>query len=46
MKFVTVEFEKRLGVELRRQEKLYIVEEKDFGRGELSGKYIVKILYK
>jgi len=39
------EFEERMNTEVRRQEKLDMIEEKDFRRGELLGKYIVKILY-
>ena len=42
---VVGEFEGRMNVEIRRQEKLDRIEEKDFRRGELLGKYIVKILY-
>ena len=42
---VVGEFEERMNVEIRRQEKLDRIEEKDFRRGELLGKYIVKILY-
>jgi len=41
-----VEFEERLSTEVRRQEKLNIVEEKDFKRGELLEKYIVMMLYR
>ena len=33
-------------MEVRRQKKLKMVEEKDFRRGELPGKYIVKMLYR
>jgi len=33
-----VEFEERLNAEVRRQEKLDIKEEKNFRKGELSGK--------
>jgi len=39
------EFEERISAEVRRQEKLDIVEEKDFRRGELPEKYMVKMLY-
>ena len=42
---MVVEFEERLSAEVRRQEKLELVEEQDFRRGELLEKYIVKILY-
>jgi len=40
------EFEERMSVEVRRQEKLDMMEEKDFRRRELLEKYMVKILYK
>ena len=46
VKEVIVEFERSLSVEIRRQEKLDIVEEKSFRREELLEKYIKKILYK
>jgi len=39
------EFEGRMNVEVRRQEKIDIAEEKDFRRGELSGKFTAKMLY-
>jgi len=39
------EFERRMSAEVRRQGKLNRMEEKDFRRGELLGKYIVKMLY-
>jgi len=39
------EFKGRMNVEVRRQEKLDMVEEKDFRREELPGRYIVKMLY-
>ena len=45
-KKVVAEFEERLSAKVRRQEKLNIVEEKDFKRGELPGKYMVMTLYK
>ena len=45
-KELVVEFERRINVEVRRQEKLDLVEEKDFRRGKLPGKYTVKILYR
>ena len=35
-----------MNAEVRRQEKLDLAEEKDFRRGELPGKYTVKILYR
>ena len=40
------EFERRMNVEGRRQEKLDIVEERDFRRRESLEKYIAKILYR
>ena len=45
-KETVVEFEERLSAEVRRQEKLNIVEGKDFKRGELLEKYIVMMLYR
>jgi len=44
-KKVVVEFEERLSVEVKRQEKLDLVKEQDFRRGELPGKCMVKMLY-
>jgi len=41
---VVEEFEGRMNVEVRRQEKLDMVEERDFKREELSGKYMAKML--
>ena len=38
-------FERRMSAEVRRQERLDIMEEKDFRRGKLLGKYTVKMLY-
>ena len=45
MKELVAKFKERMSAEVRRQEKLDIAEEKDFRRGELLGKYILKILY-
>ena len=39
------EFKGRMNAEVRRQEKLDMIEERDFRRGELLGKFIAKILY-
>jgi len=39
------EFKRRMNVEVRRQEKLDMVEERDFRRGELPGKFTAKMLY-
>jgi len=39
------EFEERLSIEVRRQEKLDIIEKRDIRKGKLPGKYIVKMLY-
>jgi len=43
---VVKKFEGRMSAEVRRQEKLDIMEEKDFQKGELSKKYIAKMLYR
>ena len=45
-KEIVAEFERKINIEVRRQEKLNLVEEKNFRRGELLGKYMVKILYR
>ena len=42
---VLEEFEGRMNTEVRRQEKLDRIEENDFKRGELPGRFIVKMLY-
>jgi len=39
------EFEGRMDVEIRRQEKIEMAEERDFRRGEPPGKFTTKILY-
>ena len=39
------EFKGRMNVEVKRQEKLDMAEEKDFKRGKLPEKYIAKMLY-
>jgi len=39
------EFKERMNVEVRRQEKINMAEERDFRRGELPGKFTVKMLY-
>ena len=44
-KEVVAEFEGRVNTEVRQQEKLNMIKEKDFKRRELPGKYIAKILY-
>jgi len=46
IKEVVAKFKKRLSIEVRRQEKIYMVEKQYFRKGKLSEKYIVKILYK
>jgi len=43
---VVKELEGRMSTEVRRQEKLNMMEEKDFRREELLGKYTAKILYR
>ena len=45
-KKVVAKFEERLSAEVRRQEKLDMVKEKDFRKEELLGKYMVKMLYR
>ena len=40
------EFKRRMNVKVGRQEKLNIIEEKDFRREELPEKYMVKMLYR
>ena len=42
---VLEEFEGRMNAEVRRQEKLDMVEERDFRREELLGKFMAKMLY-
>jgi len=44
VKELVAEFKKRMSTEVRRQEKLNMVEKKDFRREELPKKYTVKIL--
>jgi len=39
------EFKERMNVEVRRQEKIERAEERDFRRGELPERFIVKMLY-
>ena len=39
------EFEERMNVEVRRQEKIDRAEEQDFRRRELPGKFMAKMLY-
>jgi len=39
------EFKERMNMEVRRQEKIDMVEERDFRREELPGKFTVKMLY-
>ena len=39
------EFEERMNTKIRRQEKIDMVEERDFRRGELPGKFTTKMLY-
>ena len=42
---VLEEFKERMNAEVRRQEKIDMVEERDFRREELPGKFMEKILY-
>jgi len=46
VKEVVAEFKQKLNTEVERQEKLDKIEERNFRRGELLEKYMVKILYK
>jgi len=46
VKEVVAKFEERLNAEIKKQEKLDIVEKKDFRREKLLGKYMAKILYR
>ena len=39
-------FEKKVKAEVRRQERIDWIEDKDFRRGELPGKYMVRMLYR
>ena len=43
---VVAVFEVRLSIKVRRQEKLDLVEEQNFRRGELLEKYTTKMLYR
>ena len=45
VKKLVAEFEGREKAEVRRQEKLDQVEERDFRRGEVPGRYIARMLY-
>ena len=40
------EFEGRMNAEVRRQEKINMAEKRDFRRGELSGKFTARMLYR
>jgi len=39
------EFEEKMSVEVRKQEKIDMAEERDFRRRELPGKFMAKMLY-
>jgi len=45
-KEVLEEFEGRMNVEVRRQERIDMAEERDFRREELLGRFIAKMLYR
>ena len=45
-KEAVTKFERRVSAEIRRQEKLKIVEKRKFRRKKLLGKYMAKILYR
>jgi len=40
------EFERRMNMEVRRQEKIDMAEERDFRREDLPGRFIAKMLYR
>jgi len=40
------EFKGRMNIEVRKQERIDMVKERDFRRGELLGKYTAKLLYR
>ena len=42
---VIEEFKEKMSMEIRRQERLNRIEEKDFKRGQLPEKYMAKMLY-
>ena len=44
-KEVVAKFKERVNIEVRRQEKIDIEKKKEFGRGELPGRYMTKMLY-
>ena len=44
-KEVVAEFERRISIEVKKQEKLNLVEEQDYRRGKLLEKYMAKMLY-
>ena len=46
VKEAVVEFEGKMSIKVRRQEKLDMVEERDFRKGELLGNYMTKMLYR
>jgi len=43
---VVEKFEGRMSAEVRKQEKLDMIEKKNFSRRKLLGKYMAKILYR
>jgi len=44
-KEIIAEFEGRMNAEVRKQERLEVMEEENFRKGKLPGKYIAKMLY-
>ena len=46
MKEAVAEFEEKMSAEVRKQEKLDLLEEQDFKKKELLGKYMAKIWYR
>jgi len=45
-KKVVAKFERRINTEVRQQEKLNMMEKRDFRREELLGKFMAKMLYR
>ena len=45
-KELVMKFKGKMKIEVRQQEKLDVAEEKNSRRGELSGRYMVKMLYR
>jgi len=46
IKELVAEFERRINIEVRKQERLDLAEEKGFRRAKLLGKYMARMLYR